>query len=528
MIEVLIVDDEYFIIQRLKKIIDWKENGFTIVGEAKEGKTALEKVLLYKPQIVIIDINMPIMDGIEFAKIMNSQYAYLGIKIIFLTGHSDFNYAKKAIEYGVINYLLKPVNTNELLTVLQDCKVGISKANLIKKQYKKLEETVHSFSNIIREKSLTKLLMDGNISGEEFETLNLNIVDNKIQCITIEIIYKDLISKDEQKLWEFAVYNIIKELLLGYKEYEIVSDKEKRIVILINTYNLKNERLMILCRNIIHYIERYTLVSVCIGIGKPSTSFYTIPESHNTSLQALNNKIMQPNDQIIEYETLDFTVNPISDFNKDMQNITIQLRLGNQNIIKEIINSIFNRLSEDDCTYINLDLVFSNLILTAIEFANENSVSIYDLLGEQYSANEIIQKHDNLPSLYNWTIDLFNNLVDVVKRKSTTTQSKEIVIKAKNYIDNHYTDCEINLKLIAHKIFISSSYLSTTFKKEAGISVIDYITKKRMEEAKRLVDYSIKSIKEIAETIGYSDSRYFSKCFKKYYGMSPKKYIQLK
>ena len=125
MLKVLVVDDEYYFRQALKVTIEWEKWGFEICDEAKNGKIALEKMNTLKPDIVIVDINMPVMDGLEFLHFLNELD--INVKVIILTGHSEFNYAKQAVQLGVYNYILKPIDEDELLKCLLDIKNTIKK-----------------------------------------------------------------------------------------------------------------------------------------------------------------------------------------------------------------------------------------------------------------------------------------------------------------------------------------------------------------------------------------------------------------
>ena len=216
MLKVMIVDDEYYFREALKVSLDWEELGFTICAEAKNGNDALLKADELSPDIVLVDINMPVMDGLEFVKEIKNKG--LDCKIVILTGHSEFQYAKQAVQLGVHNYLLKPVNEKELMESLLDLKRVIERERDIKIEFNKLKQQVKNSIPLLKEKFLNELIQGSLIRTEKsianrMAYLNIQLSSDYYRVISIEINHDDDWDDEDIQLWKFAVSNIACEVL---------------------------------------------------------------------------------------------------------------------------------------------------------------------------------------------------------------------------------------------------------------------------------------------------------------------------
>lgn len=220
MLKIMIVDDEFYFREALKVSLPWNELGFMICGEAKNGKEALEKLEDLKPDIILVDINMPIMDGLEFVQEIRETGS--GCKIIILTGHSEFLYAKQAVQLGVYNYILKPVNEKELTETLFKIKKAIHREKSIRIEIDRLKQQVKESIPLLKDKFLNELIQGSLIPNKKdlekrMEYLGINLCSEYYRVATIEINhenYKQWNDEDKQ-LWKFAVSNIACEIFRG-------------------------------------------------------------------------------------------------------------------------------------------------------------------------------------------------------------------------------------------------------------------------------------------------------------------------
>lgn len=534
MINVMIVDDEYLVRERIKKCIPWGELGYRIVGEASNGEDALSLIKELLPQIAIVDINMPFLDGLDFSRIVRERYP--GTKVIILTGYSSFDYAKSAIQAGVANYLLKPINKDELVDTLNKLKIEIERDTQARIQFDKLRMDSKKSDIILKERYISTLL-EGNIaasSGEDSGEINmycpaLKEADSFVAVVDIDRIDQICSNENDKQLWRFAVLNIFDEIISEYCSYVISYDSGGKVVMIIapdskEQYEAYFRRLFEKAKKAIKDHLHFT---VTVGVGNMYFGIGEISLSYREAVTALKNRVILGGNNIIKYSRLEKKLNVTKDLATVRQDMLINMRLGNTSSVKEKLHMTIFNIYENKHTIESLTLLLSELLVTATSFANDNGIDITDFIGKNLNAEAIITEKEDISEIEKWAEELFVRLVERVNG-SRQTNTARVVDKAKSYIDSNFSKENLDLEGIASNIFINVCYLSNIFKKETGKTVIEYLRECRMEKAKKLMDEGVKNLYNIAERVGYSDPHYFSKCFKKYFGISPSKYMEMK
>lgn len=501
------------------------------MGVAYDGIEAKQMVIDHRPDIVIMDINMPLMDGLTFCEYFYMNRRDLHLNVILLTGYNNFQYARKAIEYGVISYLLKPIDVDELRDVLNKVKAKIEKTRLMKLNLDQMKEKVRYSDRILREDFLSKVIRNGHVEEEEKKQLSekLNVNKGKMSCLLIHTTLFNKLSQCDKELTIFSIINVASETLgnCQSKLYEIFCDKDTHIIIIINTGGFYDDKLRLLAEKIVFNIKTYINCSVHIGVGKQFCHFEGIAKSYQTAITALNNRIIYPQLKVLEYDKLIQTTKNSMFFKKEMADIMIEMRIGNVEAIHNVLKNIFIALQEKG-SYSHLRILMSRLLTLIKEYGHDIHENLLEDSDIHHDVQVIMKENEALEDIHRWFNNKFQDIVILATQKAKTNECNEIVVKAKQFIDHHYKREDISLKMIAKHIFINPSYLSNIFKKETGVSVIDYVTMRRMDEAKRMFDKECQIVKRIAESVGYHDYRYFSKCFKKYTGITPQKYIQMR
>lgn len=537
MLKILIVDDEHYFRQGFKILLPFEDYGFEICGEARNGEEALQKVIELKPDIVVVDINMPVMDGLEFSQAVKDKG--LNTRIIILTGYGEFAYAKHAIELGVHNYLLKPVSVDELKKTLLSLKEIINTALNFKLDMDYLKSQVKETLPIIKDRFLYELLK-GNLTISQDKILDklrqfkINI-QAKYYCILVcelDIPEDRVCDEEEKQLWRFAVSNIAVEILESNNIKVFQQDINEIICIWLgieeNNYVDDQSNIIILSDHIIESVQRYLNFTVTIGIGETYPDIYDVSVSYKEACFALRNKITLGTNTVISFSAVNemkLMGNPYS--MERRAELLMNMRLDNAEEINTLIDCIFRELSANNTSIDQFLVTCIEMISTCFEFLSETGQNYSDVFQKQSNLIEELQAKKSIVEMNKWIKDLFSLTTSYVfsRRKS---KSQRIVNAVIEYIESNYYNEELDIDELARNLYINYGHLCYLFKKESGKTINDFITEFRINKAKELMDNGNHFVQDIANKVGYTDQGYFGKCFKKYTGLTPSKYIDIK
>ncbi|OXS53032.1 hypothetical protein B1A99_31205 [Cohnella sp. CIP 111063] len=530
MIKVLIADDESIFRDFLKIVLPWEKYGFQICGEARNGVEALELADGQRPDIALVDINMPFMDGLELSQELKRRYPAIGVVII--TGHNEFEYARKAIRIGVEDYLLKPFTKEELLLTLSKLQTEI-------RETKDRELTLKANEAMWKEGFLNRLLESEEQKPEEIRArlaeLGYPEASNLFQAACIEIDPKDAkwSNVGDRELWKFAVANIMAEALEGEGNRLIFNGPEGRTICVYepasgdgsdpDAVRASYERL---CAS----IRKYLKLSIAIGLGTFQPDIAGIRQSYKEALRALQYKFVVGNGRVIEYDSRSQGVKGFaSGFipSQTNEDLLIALRMGDGPGAERTLRAVFKGIREDR---LSLDYVYTicmGLVSVCLSCVSEKGHPIEDCFGEDFFPYSDVMTLHSFEAAESWIVDLYLKAIEYMALHRQTKSGK-IAQTAKELIDEQYRDPELKVETLAQQVYINPSYLRGVFKKTHGITVTDYITQKRMEEAKALLLEGRIKLADIAEQVGYNDPAYFSRAFKKYYGASPRDFEKMR
>ncbi len=533
MYKVMIVDDEFYFREALKISLKWEELGFEICGEAKNGKEALQKIQELKPDITIVDINMPIMDGLEFAKKLRE----LGIesKILILTGHSEFNYAKQAVSLGVYNYLLKPVNEDELANCLCEMKSDIQKEANIRIEVERLEKQVKENIPLLKEKFLNDLILGNSvIKSEEVvgktKYLQMNILSEYYQIAVVEVNYDENLewTDEDKQLWLFAIKNITGEILQEYFEFEMCYDRDDRLCIIVCLNGNEVESLLEdTLERVKISVNKYLKFFISIGIGNRKSDIFDVASSYKESIIALKNKLTVGSNKVILYSSVDdleLKLNLFTDEHRSQ--LLLCMRTGNSEEIDMILTNIFRDVRGRNIHCEILFVVCVEIVSVCMEIIAEMGIGFKKIYqNSQINIFEEIQLKQSIDEMEGWVKGIFTDAVEYIK-KNKTTKASQLIEKVKKYIADNYQNDELDINIVAKSLFVNYGHICFVFKRDTGITINDYITEFRIKKAKELIDNGNQLVFSVAKKVGYADANYFGKCFKKYYGLTPSKYIE--
>lgn len=493
MYKMLIVDDEYYSREGTVRMLDWEKYDIEIVGTAKNGAEGMAMTEELKPDIILTDIRMKSMDGLSMIKEIKNKN--IDCKFIVMSGYKLFEYAKKSLEEGVVAYLLKPIPQKDLIDALIKAKSLIqeSKNGNISKRLEQSEAAVKGF-----------------IGGE---SLPDGIISYRIFMIKFEHASSSVDKAD------------IYEQLLKCNENIFVcfSNNSKFIFMICNpTHDTA------LIRKIKNVLE--TFLGFHVHIGGSQIQAASDKENFSAALMQANLALQfhiysNSDEEIIFYDEISkYDNNTIdNELIKYSHDIAYSVEACSKKSVHDTLRMVVERIKNKKYNpqvvcdwfknlYINIDYRMKQLGYTESEFNNSkhqlNGINIYN----GFSLSNMLQ----------YTEDFCFHCIKLIEDSRIGNYEKTIkdVIV---YIDNHYTD-DISLEYLEKKFFIDLSYLSKLFKKETGKTYLQYITEKRIEKAKELMNNTDLNIYEIASKVSYNNAKYFSQLFKKVEGISPSDY----
>lgn len=529
---VLIVDDEFRIGMLIRKLIKWEEIGLECVNVVDNGEAAYNIILSEKPDIVITDIKMPKVNGLDLIRMIKEKDE--PVKFIVISGYKEFEYAHKALQYGVSDYLLKPIKEEELNKVLKRIQEELIKSHLKQDKEGKIERAITTSVQIIKSNLLNNIIeqTDALSVDEMQEEYNLEFDAAAYRGITIKLDYSDYEKSDrrQDRITVEKLLTIIEKNFEGTVKEQLICEKDNLNIYCLINYDLTDSkqvnnvinRILIEIQEYLLGLEQY---KVTIGIGLEKTGVGEIRFSIQEAYQAVQNRIKAGTGRLIYAERLQFI--PRTEMQKYLIKYKEQLRMSIETLSKELFENVINQIYGEFQFEENTDFAL------CYDVANE----IIDLYFETISVKN--EKEDKLKQFLKNACchcNTIGNLKGLLKKylsedmearlKILETESVKPIRQAKQYIEEHYNE-KIVLEDIAHIVDLNPVYFSVLFKKETGFNFTTYLVNIRMETAKQMIRTSNKTIAAIADEVGYKDTRYFSQIFTKTVGVKPALYRKL-
>lgn len=528
MLKLLLVDDEQPILDGLKSLIDWDKAGIRHIETAANGREALAVAGSFKPDIIITDIKMPFMNGLELIRSIRQMQPES--KCIVLCGYQDFEYAREAMKYGAVRYLVKPVEENELKEAIQNIRESYLSASREKERIadlnRKLVESVPFLRNKLLYSIITGEAKDADVTAAQLNSFGIKHFPDRYICAVIEFETNHSIggfTGENMELIRFAAANITDELINAHAEGLVFYMLEQQIIIIMDVMDCQTHTVEALLRDVIHHISGFLKMpvtigvsSVCEGIGESTRSFREAKSALKYKLLAGIGKAIYYNDMAGD-STREIFI-PLN-LGKRLENSVIT---GDSSSIPGAVSNLFTALKSIKGVRPSeiLSKCREELLLIRRNFE--------DMGVSAKTISAFIERFDN--ELQGLTIDelelqfraAFTEMANEIL-KTNTAGIKAIINQIRQYIDNNY-EFQITLNTIAEKFYINSSYASRLFKQELSENFIDYLTGKRISEAIKMLLNTEMNVYEISEKIGYGNPKYFSQLFKKHTGMTPREY----
>jgi len=527
----MLVDDEDTIRKRVIDSINWNEYGYDIVCEAENGHEALDLFKVHMPDVVITDIKMPFMDGLELSEKILNDYPFT--KIIILTGFDEFEYAKKSVDLHVMRYVLKPVSIKELIEILAETKSIIDSEIEERRSLERLKEHYDQSYPLMRHKFL-----EGMVLGEySIETIQKWLMyyhvllegDLFAACVVqVDDFFESKITSrsSEMELRKIALLDMVEEVHRQYPWGTFFLYKDYVVILLgMKTKNEQEFLLFIMSTmdKLRQGVSKFLDFTVSIGIGYIVTGLMELKRSYESALYAHDYKSIIGKNQILYINDMEPNQGNSLDFNEMEQAMLRRLlKTGPLEEYKDYISQLLNRTMNH--VYRKEDIQIYILEIMAQHFKiGKESEAINQSAGQIITFQSILDHLNQLSFVQTVMIELGTKIIEAAQNRRSDS-SKSLITIAKEFVKDHFNEEDLSVESISEQLHYSPNYFSSIFKKETGIPFMKYLTDLRLEKAKELMlTTELKNI-DIALEVGFSSGNYFSFCFKKEFGISPSQY----
>ncbi len=525
----LIVDDEPLVQAGIKSMINWEEYGINIAGTASNGAIAYELIQKYEPEIVISDIKMPVMSGLELASKCHDEGRDLPV-FIFLTSYDDFSFVRQALTVQAADYLIKLELTPEILA--DSLKRAMDKVTGLQKNAAAPGEAAGSIY-MLQEQFFTRLVLNLFESEHQFclqaQNLDLDFSYDAFAVSYLEIVGDRLNTLDREKRLNLYISSLqmIRELTCKYLPCHVLSLDTKHFAILFflngeNAAQAKEKIAATICQ-VSSMLHNYYSVSILAGVGAAVTQPLQIASSFQDAKQVFVHaspaKPLVFTEDIVPDRSMKNVFN-MSLFKEDIRKAYAEL---DAKALYDIFTSIMELFAEKPSHYVQALDAAGNILYLSLSLLNNGEQIVSDIFKDRPNGYRSLYELTRVDQIMEWLTALRDGLCE-----SFTTHNKDykhhIVTNVKKYIREHIEE-KLTLNKVAEVFSISPNYLSVLFSKYNDVGFNDCINQTKIEAAKEMMKSGNLKIYEISDILGFESAFYFSRVFKKLEGMSPRDYI---
>lgn len=519
---ILIVDDDFLVRSNLKRLIETspicKARGFSVVAEATDGEQAIRMISSSRPDLVISDIRMPQMDGLELQEAITR--AYPGILLVMLSGYDDLDYVRQALRNGAVDYILKhELNTQILEQMLCTAEERMQKPHTL--------DDNSTDSQMALKRDFMMKLISGCYRSEQEISARAGVLELKLGLRNLSVILMQVQPRKGNMiaayLLEYSILNIVDEILQDYHAGICCHVSDEKYVFLlcyegINSSRMRVENLRTLCARIRACLQSYLNLSVEFYEGQTVATAVQVPNSYLSAEQKYENRFFSDAASKEQAAPL-FDILSVFDAAREKQ-LAAAIRQNQPALTHELLSDVFEQLSAMRPPADALQNFMIDLLSTLSRAWVERGVDLSKLYQPE-DPQRTFHSFRNLTAALTWFTDLNDRAFDTAgKGKSPDSPYVEQAI---SLIRRYYAD-EISQSSVAESIGISAAYLSRLFREDLGTGFADYLCSYRIEKAKELLRVGGYSNKDVSQLSGFRDDAYFARAFKRCTGMTPKEY----
>ncbi|SFK98914.1 two-component system, response regulator YesN [Paenibacillus sp. 1_12] len=535
LIKVLLVDDEMLVRNHLRSLFDWENQGFTLCGEANNGAAALRLIEALKPQILILDIHMPMMDGVELTKYVYDKYR--NIQIIVLSSYDKYEYVRDTMKHGAIDYLLKSrIQAADLIELLNKARSTIESG---------LHDQPPSASQVwsqngirLAQNQLKDWVLGDNERSAGLDSLyqSLKATGKQILVVIMQIVNFSVItegySDTDKHQYIRSILNLSQQAL-GPERLGIGSHIDQgKFLLLLSVGQQHSESLAI--SELHDSIERlgktvnmYLNVKAAFGYSPICVQHSDIRKYYHSACAAMEQNLMD----IYGCRPYDSTRNSNKSVSLMTINITQEkdllsaLERTDKEQTAGILKDIFEQIQRTSTSPGSIQMIVSELVSILNKVARKTGIEQKSLFGGEFLSREQLNQYNNLEEIQSWIQGAYFNLTDILQESRYVGTYSKYVQQAIKYVNEFYKH-PLSLEEVAEKAGITPSYLSRLFKEETQTTFTDYLNQHRIHMSQGLIEHGDERIKDIYGKVGFSSYNYFFKVFKDIVGMTPMEYAK--
>lgn len=532
MFKVFLVEDEIVVREGIRNNIHWEQYGFIYAGDASDGELALPLIRQIQPDLLITDIRMPFMDGLSLIELIRAELPRT--KIVIISGYDDFSYAQKAIRIGVEQYLLKPIIKEKMVELLVELHKKMESEQQQLEYIARFQREAQEYEMFSRRRFFEQIVTGGLSVSEISETakalgLDVNAPFYNIALFSLNSAGYDGSTPESYTDALTVVQDNIRQYIDSHSELILFNWNVTTYAVLVKGSQDDIEQ------QTRHCIEN--IQSCCdiagpdvdwhIACGSPVSRLSAIPACFAEASRILSYRYLCPEENTLtEASLLDFSKKDGAKEDAckteiDQEGVRKFLSNGAEEEIDSFIDQLFRSAGEEAvsmplfCRYLTLTVYFA-----ANEYLNSIDCRVDSLWSTELRPSDSASTPEEARNFAHQIMEQAIKLRDSESKK----QQRHLLTQAIAFIDEHYPDESISLDRVARKVNISPNYFSAMFSQEVGQTFVEYLTNKRIDEAKRILRQTDKRSSEIAFTVGYKDPHYFSFVFKKVSGCTPSEY----
>ena len=529
MLKIFLVEDEFVVREGIKNI-DWASHGYEFCGEASDGEIALPQIAKIKPDIVITDIKMPFMDGLELARHIRKDFPQ--IEIVILSGYEEFGYAKEAISLGVSKYLTKPISSSELIEEINQLK------EIIEERKREREISKHYLNDIKEDtRKARQEFFNELVSGTKSVSETISAADELGINLSAQyyVVVLGIVNSVEHEHTEYShrvvnIYNAVYDWFDDNNVLYFDRDLEgTAMIFMADSDEALRSQMNVFLEEFKSIINAYEHIKYYLGVGETVSRISELGKSFTTAGKAFAHRYFDAECSVVfssDRKTApmasqeDVSISMINPRNFDRTRVVDFLKTGEASELDFFVSEFFDNLGEEAVKsnmfrqYMAMDLYFTTSEFVSNLGLDKDKLEAVDSKLACAENEEAIQKY-----FYKLISDAFE-LRDSVSHN----KYKDIVDSVIKYIETNYMDEDLSLNTLAEHVRFSPNHLSMIFSQQTGMTLSKYLIEYRISKAKEALKCTSLKSSEIAIEIGYKDPHYFSYMFKKITGMTPTQY----
>ncbi|THF77133.1 response regulator [Cohnella fermenti] len=529
MIKLLIVDDEEEIRRGIRNLIDWPANGIEVCGEAGDGGQALQAIDQRRPDIVLLDIRMPEMSGLEVARTMRERK--LAARPIILSGYDDFSFARQAMACGVSDYLLKPCLPEDILGTVLKLKLEIESDRLESERRQALQAKLNESLPLLREKRLSDWLRGEAGAASPLPEWPGTGGIPSADCRWIAAIVRmdegwpsgaeSPLEPGNEKLGPIVRQGVAAALAAGRANVAVIDDRDGMAVLAAlgpGRDKIDHVRSLTELKNDIQALHGFT---VSIGIGTACSGIAGLRRSYEEAVQAIEGRFLTGGGSVLTFKPSDLSRSPLPEYPAEAEKqLLAAIRSGRTAPVEAALDTFFASLQPGPASRERVAKCCTALLMSLYRLCIETRTDPDGIFGPRMSSIDRILKLQTLGQMKSVVRHAAISLRDKLSAKQSGHKTIE---QALRFIHDNY-DKELSLELVSSHLYVNANYFCLLFKQHMGVGFIDYVHRVRIERAcEGMRDFPYKTY-EIAAKVGYSNEKYFCRIFKQVTGMTPSQY----